>query len=78
MSPEPLAPVDVRTLETRGEFRRVRNGPRTLQTILAEAAEATDLEVAVSAYLRGKPIPGMRHPRRTLRRLLRRTIVSVR
>jgi hypothetical protein len=52
-------------------------GPVTLQEVLDRASKAMDdedaAELAYRAWLAGAPVRGMRHPRRKLRALLRRS-----
>ncbi len=51
-------------------------GPATLQEVLDRASQAMDAEdapeLALQAWLAGGPVPQMRHPRRQLRKMLRR------
>jgi len=62
----PAMPV----LRAQGEARAVQRGPRTITEILQDARRAMELEDAYIAWLEGKPVPQLRHPRRTLRQWL--------
>ena len=64
--PLPAMPV----LRAQGEARAVQRGPRTITEILQDARRAMELEDAYIAWLEGKPVPQLRHPRRTLRQWL--------
>ena len=48
----------------------VQRQPRTLTEILQDARKAMELEDAYVAWLEGRPVPQLRHPRRTLRQWL--------
>ncbi len=64
--PLPSMPV----LRAQGEARAVQRGPRTIQQILDDARRSMELEDAYVCWLEGKPVPQLRHPRRTLRQWL--------
>jgi hypothetical protein len=66
LHPLPAMPV----LRAQGEARAVQRGPRTITQILQDARKAMELEDAYIAWLEGKPVPQLRHPRRTLRQWL--------
>jgi hypothetical protein len=57
-------------LRAQGEARAIQRGPRTITEILQDARRAMELEDAYVAWLEGKPVPQLRHPRRTLRQWL--------
>ena len=58
-------------LRVQGEARAVVNGGRgPSREILQDARKAMELEDAYIAWLEGKPVPQLRHPRRTLRQWL--------
>jgi hypothetical protein len=69
MELHPLPPMPL--LQAQGEARAVVNRqPRTITEILQDARRAMELEDAYIAWLEGKPVPQLRHPRRTLRQWL--------
>ena len=53
-----------------GTWVRISTMPRTVEEVLAAARARMDAEDAYECWLRGEPVPMMRHPRRKLRRLL--------
>jgi hypothetical protein len=66
LHPLPSMPV----LHAQGQARAVVRGPRTINEILQDARKAMELEDAYVAWLEGRPVPQLRHPRRTLRQWL--------
>ncbi|MGO9294428.1 MAG: hypothetical protein ACLPN6_25365 [Streptosporangiaceae bacterium] len=72
---EPL-PGQLNPEQLRRESYSGWSGPATLQEVLARASKAMDdedrAELALRAWLAGGPVPQMRHPRRQLRKMLRR------
>jgi hypothetical protein len=67
---EPL-PGSLPVIRAHGEVQAVASKPRTINEILHNARKAMELEDAYVAWLEGKPVPQLRHPRRTLRMWLR-------
>ena len=69
MELHPLPPMPV--LRAQGDARAVVNPrPRTIQQILEDARRAMELEDSYVAWLEGRPVPQLRHPRRSLRQWL--------
>ena len=65
----PTVPLSV--VRQQDETRAVNREPRTIQQILTEARLEMEREDALidgyAAYLRGRPVPTLKHPRRSLR-----------
>lgn len=69
MELHPLPPMPL--IAVQGQARAVSSPrPRTITEILQDARRSMELEDAYVAWLEGKPVPQLRHPRRTLRQWL--------
>jgi hypothetical protein len=65
-----LVPPDMRRLEAAGHTRYLTHGPMTFAEVIDRARRDVEAEEAFECWLRGEPVPMMRHPRRKLRKLL--------
>jgi hypothetical protein len=66
-----LHPMQLPDLIAQGNARAVVNQrPRTITEILQDARRQMEITDAVEDWLAGRPVPQLRHPRRTLRQWL--------
>jgi hypothetical protein len=66
----PPPPPGLPQLLAEGDTRYLRRGPIAFREVLLRASAQMDFEDAYQCWLRGEPVPMMRHPRRKLRQLL--------
>jgi hypothetical protein len=66
----PPPPPGLPRLMAGGDTRYLRRGPVTFREVLERGRDEMLAEEAYQCWLRGEPVPMMRHPRRKLRQLL--------